>query len=111
MKRKIAILSLLGLLTLVIDYLAERRNGYFDSKVYYGAMDYWVNRGGDIYDYLVPGTEYGFTYPPFAAALMSPMALISWNTAVAIRQAAHCHIESLRGPISAHMELDILPPT
>jgi alpha-1,2-mannosyltransferase len=43
-----------------------------------------VNKGGDIYDYLVPGTPYGFTYPPFAAALMSPMALIGWHTAIAI---------------------------
>src|SRR4051794_36954755 len=47
-------------------------------------MDYWVNKGGDIYDYLTPGTPYGFTYPPFAAALMSPMSLIGWNTAVMI---------------------------
>ena len=65
-------------------YVAAARNGYFDLKVYYGAMDYWVNKGGDIYDYLVPGTPYGFTYPPFAAALMSPMALIGWHTAIAI---------------------------
>jgi alpha-1,2-mannosyltransferase len=64
--------------------VAAARNGYFDLKVYYGAMDYWVNRGGDIYDYLVPGTPYGFTYPPFAAALMTPMALIGWHTAIAI---------------------------
>src|SRR4051794_40356225 len=47
-------------------------------------MDYWVNKGGDIYDYLVPGTPYGFTYPPFAAALMTPMSLIGWNAAIAI---------------------------
>jgi alpha-1,2-mannosyltransferase len=64
--------------------VAAAHNGLFDLKVYYGAMDYWVNRGGSIYDYLTPGTPYGFTYPPFAAALMSPMSLISWNTAVII---------------------------
>nr|BFE62710.1 hypothetical protein GCM10020063_072360 [Dactylosporangium thailandense] len=64
--------------------VAAAHNGFFDLKVYYGAMDYWVNRGGDIYDYLTPGTPYGFTYPPFAAALMTPMSLISWNTAIAI---------------------------
>src|SRR5690242_14398515 len=55
--------------------VAAAHNGFFDLKVYYGAMDYWVNRGGDIYDYLTPGTPYGFTYPPFAAALMSPMEI------------------------------------
>ncbi|WP_432836264.1 glycosyltransferase 87 family protein [Dactylosporangium sp. CA-092794] len=64
--------------------VAAAHNGFFDLKVYYGAMDYWVNRGGDIYDYLTPGTPYGFTYPPFAAALMTPMSLISWNTAIVI---------------------------
>ncbi|UWZ38254.1 DUF2029 domain-containing protein [Dactylosporangium roseum] len=64
--------------------VAAARNGYFDLKVYYGAMDYWVNRGGDIYDYLVPGTPYGFTYPPFAAALMTPMAYIGWHTAITV---------------------------
>jgi len=64
--------------------VAAARNGFFDLKVYYGAMDYWVNRGGDMYDYLTPGTPYGFTYPPFAAMLMTPMSLISWNTAIVI---------------------------
>ncbi|MGI5244644.1 glycosyltransferase 87 family protein [Dactylosporangium sp. CA-139066] len=59
-------------------------NGFFDLKVYYGAMDYWVNRGGDIYDYLTPGTPYGFTYPPLAAMLMTPMSLIGWNTAIVV---------------------------
>ncbi|GAA2380943.1 glycosyltransferase family 87 protein [Dactylosporangium salmoneum] len=64
--------------------VAAAHNGFFDLKVYYGAMHYWIDRGGDIYDYLTPGTQYGFTYPPFAAALMSPMVLISWNTAIVI---------------------------
>jgi hypothetical protein len=31
--------------------------------------------------------------------------------AVAVRQAAHCHLEPPRGLISARMELDIQPPT
>ncbi|GAA4247774.1 hypothetical protein GCM10022255_024980 [Dactylosporangium darangshiense] len=64
--------------------VAAAHNGFFDLKVYFGAMDYWVNRGGDIYDYLTPGTPYGFTYPPFAAALMTPMSLVSWNVAIFI---------------------------
>lgn len=80
------VLIVAGLWAVVWAFLsvAAARNGYFDLKVYYGAMDYWVNRGGDIYDYLVPGTPYGFTYPPFAAALMTPMALIGWHAAIAI---------------------------
>ncbi|MEE1798527.1 glycosyltransferase 87 family protein [Streptomyces sp. JV176] len=55
---------------------------FFDVAVYYGAVDDWVH-GGRIYDYLKPGTRYGFTYPPFAAVAMAPMALVSWPVAVA----------------------------
>ncbi|MFI6850755.1 glycosyltransferase family 87 protein [Streptomyces sp. NPDC050416] len=34
-------------------------------------------------DYRVPGTVYGFTYPPFAAVVMLPMALLDLRTAIA----------------------------
>ncbi|MFJ8001132.1 glycosyltransferase 87 family protein [Streptomyces sp. NPDC096310] len=56
---------------------------FFDVAVYWGAVGDWVH-GGRIYDYLKPGTHYGFTYPPFAAVAMAPMALVSWPVAVAI---------------------------
>ncbi|MEW2082086.1 glycosyltransferase 87 family protein [Streptomyces sp. NPDC005283] len=56
---------------------------WFDLGVYYGAVDSW-RHGGPIYDYLVPGTHYGFTYPPFAAVCMLPMTLVDWPSAVAI---------------------------
>jgi alpha-1,2-mannosyltransferase len=58
--------------------------GFFDVGVYYGAVGEWIHHGGRIYDYLRPGTRYGFTYPPFAAVSMLPMALVSWPVAVAI---------------------------
>ena len=57
---------------------------FFDVGVYYGAVGDWVHHGGRIYDYLSPGTQYGFTYPPFAAVTMLPMALLPWPAAVAI---------------------------
>src|SRR3954454_23199924 len=50
------------------------RHGFFDLRVYYGAVNFWVSGGGQVYDYLLPQTEYGFTYPPFAAVIMTPMA-------------------------------------
>ncbi|MFE7235015.1 glycosyltransferase 87 family protein [Streptomyces sp. NPDC001231] len=56
--------------------------GWFDLRVYYGAVNAWVHHGGRIYDYQVPGTTYGFTYPPFAALSMLPMALVGLNTAI-----------------------------
>jgi alpha-1,2-mannosyltransferase len=64
--------------------IAAERHGFFDLKVYYGAINHWINSGGNLYDFLLPRTEYGFTYPPFAALLMSPMAMVSWHVAIAI---------------------------
>ncbi|MBN1173526.1 MAG: DUF2029 domain-containing protein, partial [Micromonosporaceae bacterium] len=60
------------------------RHGYFDLRVYYGAINFWIRDEGQIYDYLLPKTGYGFTYPPFAAVVMAPMALVNWHTAIAI---------------------------
>ena len=56
---------------------------FFDLRVYYGTVHTWVGHGGRIYDYHVPGTEYGFTYPPFAALAMLPLAAMGRHTAVA----------------------------
>ena len=61
---------------------------WFDLRVYHGAIDAWVHHGGRIYDYLVPGTTYGFTYPPFAAVAMLPMALLGLHAAIARQPAA-----------------------
>lgn len=57
---------------------------WFDLRVYYGTVDSWIHHGGRIYDYQVPGTTYGFTYPPFAAVAMLPMALVGLHTAIAV---------------------------
>jgi alpha-1,2-mannosyltransferase len=58
--------------------------GWFDLYVYYGTLDDWLRHGGHIYDYLLPGTPYGFTYPPFAALCMLPMALVPRPVAVGL---------------------------
>ena len=57
---------------------------WFDLRVYYGTIDTWVHHGGRIYDFRMPGTSYGFTYPPFAAVSMLPMALLGLRTAIAV---------------------------
>jgi alpha-1,2-mannosyltransferase len=64
--------------------LVAVHRGFFDLNVYYGALNYWVRDGGQLYDYLRPRTEYGFTYPPFAALTMLPMALVPWPVAIVI---------------------------
>ncbi|WP_317936667.1 glycosyltransferase family 87 protein [Streptomyces cellostaticus] len=56
---------------------------FFDLRVYYGTVHTWVHHGGRIYDYHVPGTAYGFTYPPFAALAMLPLAGMGRHTAIA----------------------------
>jgi alpha-1,2-mannosyltransferase len=60
------------------------RHGFFDLKVYYGAINFWAHGDGEVYDYLAPPTKYGFTYPPFAALVMLPVALLPWNAAIAV---------------------------
>ncbi|HEX5741805.1 MAG TPA: glycosyltransferase 87 family protein [Pilimelia sp.] len=51
-------------------------NHWFDLHVYHGAMRHWVREGGQLYDYVKPGSRYGFTYPPFAAYVMAPLAFV-----------------------------------
>jgi hypothetical protein len=50
-----------------------RRYTFFDMRIYHGAMVWWTH-GGNLYDFTAPNTTLGFTYPPFAALLMAPMA-------------------------------------
>lgn len=55
---------------------------WFDLRVYYGTVHTWLHHGGRIYDYHVPGTAYGFTYPPFAAVSMAPMGYLGLGAAI-----------------------------
>ncbi|GHJ49219.1 hypothetical protein Cs7R123_65610 [Catellatospora sp. TT07R-123] len=80
------LLCVAGLATAVSLFIAlvPGHRGWFDVGVYYGTVNDWVHAGGGIYDYLKPGTHYGFTYPPFAAVAMLPMSLLGWHTVVAV---------------------------
>lgn len=79
------LLLVAGLAAAVLLFLATvpLHRDWFDLGVYYGAVRHWTD-GRPLYDYLVPGTHYGFTYPPFAAVCMLPMTLIGWQSAVAL---------------------------
>jgi len=74
----------LALAALAFDAVFAVRHGFFDLNVYYGAINYWVNEGGEIYDFVRRNSTYGFTYPPFGALTMLPMAFLSWPVAVVI---------------------------
>lgn len=78
------IIAALGAAVVAFLAVIARRHGFFDLRVYYGAINYWMHDGGQVYDYLLPYTEYGFTYPPFAAVVMAPMAYVGWHTAIAV---------------------------
>ena len=88
MRKKGWILAGLVAITGVIVLLAESRNEFFDSKVYYGAVQYWFRDHGMIYDWLRPGTPYGFTYPPFAGLVMAPMAVLPFPLVVVVASVA-----------------------
>ncbi|WP_203916849.1 glycosyltransferase 87 family protein [Rugosimonospora africana] len=52
-----------------------RHYTFFDMNIYHGAMVWWTH-GGNLYDFVAPNTTLGFTYPPFAALVMAPMAVL-----------------------------------
>lgn len=74
------VVSALAAVALVLTSVS--RNQFFDSKVYYGAVVYWFRDGGMVYDWLKPDTPYGFTYPPFAGLVMSPMSALPFPVVV-----------------------------
>jgi alpha-1,2-mannosyltransferase len=88
MTRKIGLVASAVLVTILIVYLAETRNEFFDSRVYYGALQYWFRDHGMVYDWLRPGTPYGFTYPPFAGLVMSPMAFLPFPVVLVVATVA-----------------------
>ncbi|MGC4891791.1 glycosyltransferase family 87 protein [Micromonospora sp. DT227] len=83
----VAVAALAAAVTLFLS-VAAVRHGFFDLRVYHGALTYWARDGGEIYDFLKAGTQYGFTYPPFAALVMLPMAYLPWGAAIVVSVAA-----------------------
>lgn len=84
---QIAIVVGLGLAVFVFLAAVAERHGFFDLNVYYGAIHYWA-QGGEIYDFVRDRSTYGFTYPPFAALTMLPMAIVPWPVAIVISSVA-----------------------
>ncbi|MGW3355178.1 glycosyltransferase 87 family protein [Streptomyces bungoensis] len=80
-----ALAALVAVFTATVPLLRD----FFDLRVYYGTVHTWVGHGGRIYDYRVPGTPYGFTYPPFAALVLLPLAPMTRTCAIAASLAAN----------------------
>jgi alpha-1,2-mannosyltransferase len=74
--RRAPIIAALVALTAAVLWWTAAVHRFFDSQVYSGAVRYWFRDDGMVYDWLQPGTPYGFTYPPFAGLAMAPMAYL-----------------------------------
>ena len=81
--RRAALIAVLAALCLagLRDWAARRHS--FDVTIYAGAVHSWV-AGGDLYHYAYGGRHLGFTYPPFAALFMLPVATLPLNAVIAL---------------------------
>lgn len=82
----------IGLVLLVTAVVAigqvwyGNRHGFFDLKIYRLAMRWWAD-GHPLYEFAKPDAtqgELGFTYPPFAALVLRPLAWLGLGAAAAI---------------------------
>lgn len=67
-----------------------QHHNQFDLRLYYDAINYWQS-GHDLFAYSQPDAtniSLGFTYPPLAALLMSPMGLLAYPVVLVISIAA-----------------------
>lgn len=79
-----AVLVLVALAALVSVVVPnDPWHNWFDLRVYDGAAEWWRS-GRPLYDYTYGRTQYGFTYPPFAALLMLPMTLLPIEAVAAV---------------------------
>jgi alpha-1,2-mannosyltransferase len=81
---RIAVIVGLAVAALAFDGVFAQRHGFFDLNVYYGAINYWAHGHGDLYDFVRERSTYGFTYPPFAALVMLPMAMLPWPVVIVL---------------------------
>jgi alpha-1,2-mannosyltransferase len=82
--RTAAVLALVALAALVSVVVPnDPWHNWFDLRVYDGAAEWWRS-GRPLYDYTYGRTQYGFTYPPFAALLMLPMTLLPIEAVAAV---------------------------
>ncbi|HEY0358840.1 MAG TPA: glycosyltransferase 87 family protein [Mycobacteriales bacterium] len=91
-RRRIAAqLTMVAIVVALVAYglLAHaQRHGFFDLVIYRGAVRWWLD-GNELYAFVQPNSGgYGFTYPPFAALCMVPMAFLPLDAAAAVTSAA-----------------------
>ena len=92
---------------------------FFDMVIYHDAIRWWID-GGDLYGYAAPVRgRLGFTYPPFAALLLLPVAavpaavagwlnVVSGTAALAVVLAAVRHGRSWPAVLAVALPLALL---
>jgi alpha-1,2-mannosyltransferase len=71
----------------VVPRLGRPRWHFFDLLVYRGALQWWMS-GEPLYSFARGDTGYGFTYPPFAGLVLSPLTLGRWQVQAVLLTAA-----------------------
>ena len=70
----------------VFGEIMGQHHSQFDLRLYYDAINYWQS-GHDLFSYSQPdpvNVTLGFTYPPVAALLMTPMAWLSYPVVLVV---------------------------
>jgi len=82
--RLVAVL-VVGLAVLVLSHHVPYPSykDWFDLQVYRGAVIWWLD-GNPLYAFDLYDTGYGFTYPPFAALVMTPLAALTYLEAATV---------------------------
>jgi alpha-1,2-mannosyltransferase len=77
------VVALMAALAITLAAFAEPRHNV-DQRIYHGAIQWWLD-GQPLYEYFrYPNERLGFSYPPFAAICMLPMALLTVNQTLVI---------------------------
>ena len=83
---QVALVVLLAVTVAAGQIWYGNRHDYFDLRIYYHAMHWWAS-GHPLYAYTFPDLvsgPLGFTYPPFAAVVMYPMAWLTIGQTIAL---------------------------
>lgn len=83
----LSVLAAAAAAALVVPRLGRPPWEFFDLQVYRGAIQWWQS-GQSLYSFTRAGTVYGFTYPPFAALVLAPLALGRWQVQAVLLTAA-----------------------
>lgn len=80
--QRVATVVVVALAVIIGQVWYGNRHHYYDLRIYYAAIRWWAG-GHPLYDFSHPDPiqgALGFTYPPFAAVLMYPMAWLPLST-------------------------------